>query len=406
MIYDVAIIGAGASGLVSAILSARNGLKVALIEAQKRGGKKILASGNGHCNIANSSVSKKNFYGKNSTLIAEIAKQDLAQIEHFFNSLGLEFIAKEDGKIYPKSMQANSVLELLEAEIKRLNIATFYEAEQLKVNKGFELNFKTPNRQQKISAKKLIIATGSKAAPQLGGNSSGLEIAKSFGHTIIEPTPALVPVVSSNPICKKLAGVKVKAKVRLFINNQESSYTVGDFLFAKYGVSGLTILDLSLKISLALKEKKNCFVLVDFFSEYSKHELIAYLKSRINKERNLPLNLWLGAILNSKLSKEILKELNLYELTEAKLNNKNIKAIVELFKNYKIELEDTREFKYAEVAYGGVNSQELDGKTLQSKKVKNLYFVGEIIDIIGDRGGYNFYFAWSGAFIVCRANKR
>jgi len=393
--YDAIILGAGASGLVCAINLAKNGKKVALVEAQKRGGKKILASGNGHCNIANSKVSKKNFYGKNIKLIEEIAKVKPAQIVKFFNSIGLEIVEKDDCKMYPKSMQSSIVLELLETHIKALKIDTFYEAKNIEVKKGFELKFNN----KKIKAKNLIIATGSKAAPQLGGNSSGLEIAKSFGHTIINPLPALVPLVSNNPICKTLAGVKLKAKVRLFANNKELTSQVGDFLFTKYGVSGLSILDLSLKANLALKDN-NCHILVDFFSDLSKIELQEYLKSRIDKNRDLTLALWLGAIINSKLATYILKELNLNNKTEATLNSKSLKAITEALKGYKINIDDTRDFKYAEVAYGGVDSREINSQTLQSKKVKGLYFIGEVIDIVGDRGGYNFHFAWSCALKV------
>ncbi len=393
--YDAIIIGAGASGLVCAINLARGGKSVAIIEAQKRGGKKILASGNGHCNIANANVSTKNFYGKNSKLIEEIVKVKPAQIIEFFNTLGLEIVTKDDAKMYPKSMQASIVLELLEAEIDRLNISKFYEVKELNIKRGFEVSFNNST----IKANNLIIATGSQAAPQLGGNSSGLEIAKNFNHTIIPQIPALVPLISSHPICKSLAGVKVKAKVRLFSNDKELSSQIGDFLFAKYGVSGLSILDLSLKANLAL-EKNRCHIIVDFFSDYSKQTLLEYLKSRIDKKRDLKLQLWLGAIINSKLSEYLLKELKLDEKSEAKLNSKLLKEIVEHFKNYRIEISGSREFKYAEVAYGGVDSREIDSKTMQSKKEKNLYFIGEVIDTVGDRGGYNFHFAWSSA-VLC-----
>ncbi len=393
--YDSIIVGGGASGLVCAINLARNGKKVAILEALNRGGKKILASGNGHCNIENSNISIKNYYARNSNLIKEIVKIKPQQIIEFFNSLGLETTAKDDGKIYPKSMQASIVLELLEAEIKRLNIDYFTNVKNLNIKKGFELKFNNKS----LKSKNLIIATGSLAAPQLGGNDSGLEIAKQFGHKIIEPIAALVPLTSSHPICKNLAGVKVKAKVRLFSQDREISSQIGDFLFAKYGVSGLAILDLSIKANLAL-QKSNCYILIDFFYAYTKEELLKYFKSRINKERNLKLHLWLGAVINSKLAAYILKELNLYSKSEADLNAKMLKDLIKSLKNYKIEINGSREFKYAEVAYGGVDSKEIDSKTMQSLKQKRLFFIGEVLDIVGDRGGYNFHFAFSSA-ILC-----
>jgi len=394
-------LGAGASGMVCAIKLARQGVKVAIIERLNRGGKKILASGNGHCNIANTNVGVKNFYIKNQELIKTVLSYKVEDIAEFFNALGLEITTKEDGKIYPKSMQARSVLELLEAEIKRLKIECFYEIKDLKIKKNFNIKFANKT----LKTKNLIVATGSLASPQLGGNSSGLEIAKRFGHTILEPIPSLVPLISSSKICKTLAGVKVKAKVRLFIEQKETESKIGDFLFAKYGVSGLSILDLSLKTTMALKSRKNCHILVDFFSQFNKQELVEYFKSKIDKKRNLPLPLWFSGFINSKLSKELLKELNLENLSEAKLNSKIVKELSEYFKNYKINIEDAREFRYAEVAYGGVNSIEVDSKTLESKKQKGLYFIGEVLDVVGDRGGYNFYFAWCSAFLVAKALK-
>ena len=388
--YDAIILGCGASGMVCAIELARSGKRVAIIEAQSRCGKKILASGNGHCNIFNKSVSVKNFYGKNKGLIKNlISTFSPAYLESFFNSLGLEISYKADGKAYPKSMQASVVLEILKANLNRFNVDIFYDVKDYEVSKNFAIKFNNKT----LKAKNLIVATGSPAAPGLGGNSSGLEIAKKFGHSIIEPLPALVPLLSPDSVCKRLSGVKVEVKIRLFCKNSEIGSQIGDILFTKYGVSGLAILDLSLKANL----NRECYILIDFFKDYKKEELLKFLKSRINKERNLPLTLWMSAIINSKIAKELLRELKLESLSEKELNSKILKEITEHFKNYKIKISGNRGFKYAEVAYGGVNSKEIDSYTLESKKQKGLYFIGEVLDIVGDRGGYNFYFAFSSA---------
>ena len=395
--YEVAILGAGASGLVTSILLARAGVKVILIERQSRGGKKILASGNGRCNITNKNISKANFYARNSELIDNLIRDfSLTDIREFFKTLGLEIVFNQDGRAFPKSLSASSVLELLEAEVKRLNIDTIYEAKELKVSKGFKINI----GKKELQASKLILATGSLAAPQLGGNSSGLEIAKSFGHTIIEPLPALVPLESSAKITKALQGVKVEARVKLFVNRAERTSKEGDLLFTKYGVSGLSILDLSIEVAKALKEGKSTSLEIDFFKCTKKQELIKELKSSINKERNLPLNLWLGAKINPKLAKFLLQELELNNLREQNLNATTLKKLAQTLKAYPIKIDNLRELKYAEVALGGVDSKEIDSKNLESKKEKGLYFVGEILDVIGDRGGYNFTFAWYSAFRV------
>ncbi len=391
---DVAIIGAGASGMVTAILLAREGFRVLLVEKQKAGGKKILASGNGRCNISNIKISKSNFHGANRVLIDTLLKEyNLNDIKKFFKSIGQDLIETDSNRLFPASMQASSVLELLNAEIKRLNIEVIYEAKDTVIEKNLSIAI-----DKKIyKAKNLVVSTGSPAAPQLGGNNSGIEIASTFKHTTIEPLPALVSLYSNSPICKKATGVKIDINLKLFVDNQETTSKSGDLLFTKYGISGLSVLDISIDITKAIRANKNYHLEIDFFPNLNKKELLEFLKSRIDKKRELPLNLWLSAILNSKISDHLLKELNLIDKTEKQLNNSNLKLLVEKVKRYKIEIDKLREFKYAEVASGGVNSNEVD-ISMQSKKVKNLYFTGEVLDIVGDRGGYNFTFAWFSAF--------
>ena len=388
--YDIAIIGAGACGMVAAINLAQKGKRVCLIEQQSRGGKKILASGNGHCNISNLNISAKNYISKNNELVKELVNKCSPQdIINFFTTLGLDIVAKSDGKMYPKSNQAASVLALLEARVKALKIDTFYEITNLEVQKGFKILANS----RVLNAKNLLIASGSMAAPQLGGTNFGLEIAKSFGHTIIKPLPALVPLTSKDSICKALNGVKLDVKVKLIIQNQERTSVHGDILFRDYGVSGLSILDLSLEAVKDIDLKKDIKIAIDFFKELSKKELLVYLKSKIDKNRALSIELWFSGFLHTKLAKFITKKLNLEHLKEDRLNSKLLKEIVEILKNYTLEINGYREFKYAEVSIGGVNSQEI-GLNFESKKQKGLYFCGEVLDITGQRGGYNFHFAW------------
>jgi len=395
-IYDIAIIGAGASGMVASINLAQNGKKVALIERQNRGGKKILASGNGHCNIGNLNVNSSDYFAQNKELIKTVlANFSVDDVVDFFNKLGLEIVAKDDGKLFPKSMQASSVLNLLEAKVKSLNIDTFYNVQDLKVQKGFKLSF----NKNSINAKKLIVATGSLAAPQLGATNFGLEIAKSFGHNIIKPLPALVPLVSRDKICKVLNGVKLHCNLKLLINNQEKTSLRGDILFRDYGISGLGVLDLSLYCVDVIDRGQSVEIVVDFLSEYNKKSALEFFKSRVDRDRNLDIELWLSGFLHTKLSAFIVDVLNLKDKSEKHLNSRLIKELVEFLKNYTIKIYDFREYKYAEVALGGVDSKELYSN-FESKKQKNLFFIGEVLDITGKRGGYNFNFAWCSAFTL------
>ena len=398
--YDAVILGAGAAGMTAAIALAQKGKKVAIIERQNRGGRKILASGNGRCNIANRNLSVKRFYSRNQELIRVLLQSyPLIKIEEFFNGLGLQFTGLEDGRLFPQSMSAQSVLELLESWLKRLEIKTFWGIEKVSIEKGFKILFENKN----IASSHLIIATGSEAAPQLGGNSSGLEIAKRFGHTIIEPLPALVPLTSSNRACKRLAGLKFNVVARLMVDGAEQTSKQGDLLFTKYGVSGLVILDISPLAAQALSKGQECEVEIDFFAQMSQKELVDFLQSRLNADRNLPLLVWLGAIIHPKLTKEVLRFFNLSDKNESNIDCTRLKMIAKLLKKFTVTIDGYRPMQYAEVALGGVNSKEVDAKTLQSKKINGLYFCGEVLDLIGDRGGYNFYFAWASGLRVARS---
>jgi predicted Rossmann fold flavoprotein len=391
---DAVIIGAGASGLVSAINLAKQGKKVIILERLKKGAKKILASGNGHCNITNAKISSKNYIAKNKELLTTLLQEcSSKKVVEFFRELGLEIEAKEDGRMFPSSFVARSVVEILEATIAHLNIKVFYEVEEIDIKKGFVVTFDD----KKIVSKNLIIATGSLAAPALGGNDFGLKIAKYFGHSIIKPLPALVPLKSKEPFCRVLNGVKLFVNLKAFVENKEITSLQGDILFREYGVSGLAVLDCSLYIARALDEQKEVFLELDFVPKLKKKELLGFLQNRVDKKRGLSLLLWLGGFIHLKLASVLIKELKLEQKSEKNLTKKDIVAIVEFLKAKRVKIDALREFKYAEVALGGVNSKEIDSKTLESKKQKGLFFVGEVLDITGERGGYNFHFAWCSA---------
>ncbi len=400
MKVDAVIIGAGASGMLAAIALAKQGKKVVLIERLKRGGKKILASGNGHCNITNASISSKNYIAKNKEILSTLLQEcSVEKIVTFFRELGLEITTKEDGRMFPASFQARSVVEILEATIANLGIRVFYEVQEVQIQKGFVITF--GNR--KITTKNLIIATGSLAAPALGGNDFGLKLAKSFGHTILTPLPALVPLESKEVFCKALNGVKLFVNVKAFVEQKEITSVQGDILFREYGVSGLGVLDISLYIANALNEKKEVFLELDFMPYMNKKELLSFLQNRIDKKRGLSILVWLGGFLHLKVAQLLIKELHLTQKSEKNLTKKDITAIANFLKGKRIKIEALRDFKYAEVALGGVNSKEIDSKSFESKKQKGLFFIGEVLDITGQRGGYNFHFAWCSALRVAKA---
>ena len=388
------IIGAGASGLVGAIVLARQKQRVTLLEQNSKIGKKILVSGNGRCNITNRNITLNRFYSSNLSFVQEVLKgYSSKEIEDFFNTIGLELIEEKEGKMFPLSLQASSVVELLEYEAKRLGVEILCNTKVTAIEKKNGL-FLVQTSQGEKKASHLILASGSSAYPQLGGSNSGYAFATKMGHSLIARHPSLVQLCSDESWVKACSGVKVVAEVTLFVNKEQIVQKRGDILFTNYGISGLAILDLSREVSTRLASFDYCELSLDVMPHFSKEKLTSFLLGRINKTSSKPLDLWLQGVMNKKLALIIIKHAKTKAKVESELNTKEIKKLVHTLKNLKLSIGDTKGFKHAEVATGGIDTTAVNPKTMESKIVKNLYFIGEILDVDGDRGGFNFHFAW------------
>jgi len=388
------IIGAGAAGLISAITSARAGQSVTLLEQNNKIGKKILVSGNGKCNIGNKYISPNRFHSQNPGFIEEVLEgYDFEVVEKFFTSIGLELIEGKEGKIFPMSLQASSVVELLEYEAKRVGVQIICDCAVTSIDKNNN-TFTVETSQGTKTCEKLLLASGSPAAPQLGGSNSGYALATKMGHTLIPRHPSLVQLCSGENWVKACAGVKVAGLAQLYANGEYITEKKGDLLFTNYGISGLAILDLSREVSSRLVNFDYCELNLDLMPELSKEKIINLLLKRINEKSEKPLNLWLQGVINKKLIPVILEQSKCKVKIEKDLNRKEIGKLVYTIKNLKLSINDTKGFQGAEVATGGINTTEVNPQTMESKLVPNLFFAGEILDVDGDRGGFNFHFAW------------
>ncbi|MCW8837221.1 MAG: NAD(P)/FAD-dependent oxidoreductase [Thiovulaceae bacterium] len=384
----VAIIGAGASGLICSIVCAKNSCKVDLYEQNQNIGKKILVSGNGRCNITNTSFSEDDYFSQNNSFVKDALERfNYQKFEKFCASIGLVLDAKEDGKVYPLSNEAKSVVAIFKDTALNLgvNIITDTKISDIK------------SLMDKYDA--VVVATGSEAASHLGGCADGLEFAKVYGHSIIPTYPSLVQLELSNSPHNKMSGTKVDGEVTLMINNQKSSSASGDILFTAYGVSGFAILDISREASEAMLNYSVVDIILNLLPKYSHQKLSNHLN---NLNKSIPessiLNA-LHALLPLKISKTILDVLNISHETKLQnLNMKDYKRIANQCLNWKFEVASTHGFRHAEVAGGGVNTDEIDAKTMESKKQKSLYFTGEVLDVVGRRGGYNFAWGWASGY--------
>ncbi len=386
---DIVIIGGGAAGLTAAITAARKNKKVTIIEKNEKCGKKILVTGNGRCNYFNEDFNISHYHSNNEEYLKDIITDgNKEKVLNFFDSLGI--IPKiKNGYYYPVTNQASTVLNALIYEIKRLNIEVInnIEVTEIKKEKDFIIN---PNKEN-IKTKKILITTGSKAAPKTGSDGSGYELAKTLGHTIIKPKPALVQLKGDEDYFNKWNGVRIDAKLSLYEDNKFIKEETGELQLTDYGISGIVTFNLSRYIARNINKHEE--IININFMPWLKEEPHNWLKKQI-KSLNLPVNETLERFLNYKLISIILKKANIKTNDWNKMNEKEFSNIIRTLTNFELKIKDVNSFDKAQVCSGGIPLTEINLKTMESLKTKGLYFAGEILDVDGDCGGYNLGFAW------------
>ncbi|MCG3654026.1 NAD(P)/FAD-dependent oxidoreductase [Aliarcobacter butzleri] len=400
----IAIIGCGAAGIMATITAKRlnKDLQIDMFDANKGIGKKILASGNGRCNISNSKITSKNFIGENPDFVNFALKEfDFKAFEKFCKSIGLFLDVKESGKIYPLSNEAKSVTNLLELALNELGVNIYLESFVKDIEKVEDkFNIKLNEKEYK-GYDKVLISNGLGAAPQLNANESGLDFASKFGHSFNPTYPSLVGLQTDNNYNGKLQGVKKECLVSLFINNNLEQEIFGDVLFTSYGVSGFAILDISQLAVLNLSSYQDVKIAINFFPKLPKNDLADQIQSLLKTVPNQRVVDILTGMVSNKIAPVILDICKISLDTKAHdLNAKQIKAIAYQLNQWKLKIVDTQGFAHAEASGGGVRTVEVDNKTYESKLVKNLYFAGEVLDIVGNRGGFNLHFAWASGYLV------
>jgi len=392
MAKKVAIIGGGASGLFCAILCAEAECEVTLFEQNNKLAKKILVSGNGRCNITNQHLSMQDYFGKNPNFVSYALNTfGFHHFKKYVASMGLLLDMKTDGRAYPLSNEAKSVARLFEERARELGVT-------------IHLNTKIDSIKELLSNyDAVVIATGSRAASHLGGCSDGEAFATEFGHTIIPAYPSLVQLEIDSKIIHKMAGAKVDGEVTLLVNHQKELTTSGDILFTNYGVSGFAILDISQRASEALLEFAHVSIALNLLPNFTMQKLSTHITNLAQKCPNYTLLDILIGLLPIKIATHLLDSLAIAHASKAKeLNPKIAKKIANTILNWRFEIKDTHGFRHAEVSGGGIDVNEINPKSMESFKQKNLYFTGEVLDIVGRRGGYNFAFAWSSAYLAAQ----
>ncbi|QSZ42124.1 aminoacetone oxidase family FAD-binding enzyme [Sulfurimonas aquatica] len=390
---NIAIIGAGASGLLCAILCAKASCKVTIYEQNSKPAKKILVSGNGRCNITNRNLGINDYFSDNPSFVEYALKEfGFKEFSKLMSELGLLLDVKEDGRAYPLSNEAKSVAKLLEDYAKTLGVTILLDTKVDDINKLL-------NKYDSV-----VVATGSRAASHLGGNNDGEEFAKEFGHNVIKAYPSLVQLHIDSNCAHKMSGAKINAEVTLLINHKKDISSTGDLLFTNYGVSGFSILDISQRASQSLLNYEVVDISVNLLPSFNMQKLSTHILNVASLMPEFTILDILVGLIPIKIANGLLEELKISNATKADtIHTKMAKRVANAMLNWRFTISDTHGFRHAEVSGGGVDTLEVNPKTMESQKRKNLYFCGEVLDVVGRRGGFNFAFAWASAYVAANA---
>lgn len=384
------VIGAGVSSL--AFCSFLENKNITVIDSNKDSGRKLLATGNGRCNFTNLNLSYDKFYSNEKDFVNysldNFSNKDLIK---YFENLGIEWTYLPSGRCYPKTMSSQTVKDSLMMKANE-NAKFIFDQKVLDIDFNKKLIITEKN---KYKYDLLVIASGGKTLKNSGSDGSILEILKN--HTKIEETTyGITNFKSKNPLSKKAKGVKVNARASLKIDGKYKKSSKDDIIFQNYGLTGTAILDLSNQISLALKDKKKVRLDIDFYPEYKKEGLLIKLEEKIKRFPQRNIEEILIGNLDKKLIIDILKRAKINP-REKNISKKDLNKLVNVLKSLSFDIIDINDKKNAQVTLGGVSCREIDKKTMKSLKIKDCYFIGEVMDVAGDCGGYNIQWAFSSA---------
>ncbi|MDE7323614.1 MAG: aminoacetone oxidase family FAD-binding enzyme [Lachnospiraceae bacterium] len=414
----VVIAGGGASGLTAAIFAAENGADVTVLEHRDRVGKKILMTGNGKCNLTNMSDVHGNYYSSDSYSLNKIydtlGRFDAMKTRDFFKRIGLYTKEKRDGGVYPVSEQASIVLDVLRGECDRLGVnirtdcditsidpdemsgcvhITQYireEKEQGKNGGKNKKNVVVSEKKETVHYDRLILATGGRAAPASGSDGSGYRLARKLGHSIIEPLPALVQLRCYGDFFKEVSGVRAQSRLVLYIDGNPAAGQEGELQLTDYGISGIPVFQFSRLASRALYEGRTCEVGINF---------IPYIARAADVDTAhfyyKPVQEFLSGLVHKKVAALICKKKGIpVGVTVGQTGSDKVHECLDLLADFRVKAAEPNSFENAQVCCGGVPLAET-GDNFESRKCKNVYLVGELLDCDGICGGYNLQWAWA-----------
>ena len=388
----IGIIGAGASGMAAALAAAENpNVQVELFERQARVGRKLQATGNGRCNLTNLGAAKGGYHGEDPAFVqAAIAAMDPEATCAWFRGMGLFTVAEENGRVYPYSDHANSVVDVLRLELEKPNIRLHTGAEVKRLQKCDD-GFMITTEKKNVCCHKVIVACGGLAGTKLGGSMAGYKLLSKLGHRSTKLRPALVQLKTGWGGIVGLKGVRANCRVQILHDGQCFSQSTGEVQFTDYGISGPVIFEVSRGVC---GSNGQWVAKMDFLPHVSCEELQQELIRR--RKNSQPMEELLTGILHNRLGRVLTRAAGIRERQQIEeLTDDALLAVSHTVKGFELELTEPMGMDNAQVTAGGVMTGDFDPETMESKLVAGLYACGEVLDIDGDCGGYNLQWAWS-----------
>ena len=404
--YDVIIIGGGAAGLMCAHFLSKEEQppETLIIEHKDSPGKKLLATGNGRCNYANDVLDDESYRGSNSLFAYNVINSfDKDMLLDELKSMGI-MSTDINGYYYPRSLQAGTVRSVLCSGILQSGIKIECDTNVIDISNADHLYLVHTDKDD-YQARCVVLATGGMSYSALGSDGSGYDIAKKLGHTITPLFPALTGLKTSGIDNKLSHGVRAKGVVRLFHNDDKAVESFGEIQFTNYGVSGIPIFQISRYAAELLNQsEENIYLVIDLVPEYDIESLRDNLSSLIEKNRYKSILEASNAYIPDKLAENLLKKCGIpIGAKHKKVTDDMIIHMTNEMKALKLKVDDVCGFDMAQVTAGGVSTDEINNDTMESLISDNLYFVGEIMDIDGNCGGYNLHFAFASAYMCAKS---
>lgn len=397
MVHSVIIVGGGFSGLVIMNKFIESGVDFLLFEKNDRLGKKILATGNGRGNISNKDLSLNHYHGSNPSFCEYAIKTyDNRHIARFFEKMGI-ILTEENGRLYPLSKQANAILDGL--RLSDNGSVRFAKVTDVEYNDGI---FTAVADGKEYFAKNVIMCVGGKSSPNFGTDGTAYNLVKKFGHKITPLYPSLVQLTAPKESIKGLKGIKENAKVTAYSNGVKLAEVEGDLLFTDNGISGNTVFYLSAY----LVNAKNPFVTVDYLYNVNEEVCKKSLASRRNAYPDLTAESFLSGLVHSRISYKTVSDLfgtDFLKVKYKEIDDDKIDKLIGLLKNTEIKITGNTGFANSQVTKGGIDVNQVNNTTMESKLQKGLYFCGEVLDVDGDCGGYNLQWAYSSAMCAYKS---